>query len=255
MPSRRGGFRRARRARVRSSARPSVGSLRCEPARAPPERCPQPALPSSVRALSYSDTVNSERVYGTGGGPPARPGLARARPGARGGRARAIVVSAEPAARAAAKAERSGEAVLQPVPRRLLRWGLRRHLRQRRWFAEIASPLPAPALTSVLLTPLAPVFVWQAGASDEHVRRDLAGLPGLLDEVDGLLERGVIGGRRSSAPPTSRSAPRFGCCSRWRTSASWWRVGRHRPSRFGSCPTTPTCLPPYPRHGYLPQPD
>src|SRR5450755_576380 len=49
------------------------GSLRCEPARAPPERCPQPALPSSVRTLSYSDTVNSERVHGTGGGPyPAR---------------------------------------------------------------------------------------------------------------------------------------------------------------------------------------
>ena len=27
---------------------------------------PHPALPSSVRALSYSDTVNSERVHGTG---------------------------------------------------------------------------------------------------------------------------------------------------------------------------------------------
>jgi glutathione S-transferase len=106
----------------------------------------------------------------------------------------------EPAARAAAaKAERWGEAVLQPVPRRLLRWGLRRHLRQRRWFAEIASPLPAPALTSVLLTPLAPLFVWQAGASDERVRRDLAALPGLLDEVDSLLERSVIGGQQLGA--------------------------------------------------------
>ena len=48
------------------------GSLRCEPARAPPNACPHPALPSSVRALSYADTVNSERVHGTGGGPDPR---------------------------------------------------------------------------------------------------------------------------------------------------------------------------------------
>ena len=66
------GVRRARRARVRSSARPSgLAALRTR-ARFP-ERCPQPALPSSVRALSYSDTVNSERVHGTGGGPHHRP--------------------------------------------------------------------------------------------------------------------------------------------------------------------------------------
>ena len=39
--------------------------------RALPERCPHPALPSSVRALSYSDTVNSQRVHGAGGGPSA----------------------------------------------------------------------------------------------------------------------------------------------------------------------------------------
>jgi glutathione S-transferase len=101
----------------------------------------------------------------------------------------------ELAARAAAeKAERWGEAVLQPVPRRPIRWGLRHHLRQRRWFAEVATPLPAPALMGVLLTPLVPAFVWQAEASDERVRRDLDELPGLLDEVDRLLEIGVIGG-------------------------------------------------------------
>jgi CheY-like chemotaxis protein len=44
-----------------------------------PERCPQPALPSSVRALSYSDTVNSERVHGTGGGPTRSSALPRGR--------------------------------------------------------------------------------------------------------------------------------------------------------------------------------
>ena len=53
---------------VRSSARPSgLAALRTR-ARSP-ERCPQPPLPSSVRALSYSHTVNTERVHGTGGGP------------------------------------------------------------------------------------------------------------------------------------------------------------------------------------------
>jgi glutathione S-transferase len=101
----------------------------------------------------------------------------------------------EPAARAAAReAERWGEAILQPVPRRLIRWGLRHHLDQRRWFADVASPLPAPALVGILLTPVVPVFVRQAGASDEQVRRDLAELPGLLDKVDSLLESGVLGG-------------------------------------------------------------
>ncbi len=104
----------------------------------------------------------------------------------------------EPAARAAAaKAERWGEAVLQPVPRRLLRWGLRRHLRQRRWFAEIAA---AGARAHQRAAHPAPASVRLAGgASDEHVRRDLAGLPGLLDEVDSLLERGVIGGQELGA--------------------------------------------------------
>ena len=55
--------------------------------------------------------------------------------------------------------------VLQPIPRRLIRWGLRQHLRQRQWFADVAK-----------------------------VRRDLDRLPDLLDEVDRLSARGVIGG-------------------------------------------------------------
>ena len=106
----------------------------------------------------------------------------------------------EPAARGAAhSAERWGEEVLQPIPRRLIRWGLRHHLRQRRWFADVATPLPAPAVVSVLLTPLVPAFVWQAQATDDRVRHDLEALPALLDEVDRLLETGVIGGPQLGA--------------------------------------------------------
>jgi glutathione S-transferase len=107
---------------------------------------------------------------------------------------------AQPAARAAvADAERWGEAVVQPIPRRLIRWGLRRHLSQRQWFADVASPLPAPRLAGALLTPVVPVFAWIAGASDRQVKQDLDGLPDLLDEVDRLIAHGVIGGDELNA--------------------------------------------------------
>lgn len=106
----------------------------------------------------------------------------------------------EPTPRAAVTdAEHWGEAVLQPIPRRLIRWGLRRHLRQRQWFAEVASPLPAPRLAGVLLTPIVPVFARAAGADDSQLKRDLDRLPDLLDEVDRLIAQGVIGGERLNA--------------------------------------------------------
>jgi glutathione S-transferase len=107
---------------------------------------------------------------------------------------------AQPAARAAAEqAERWGERVLQPIPRRLIRWGLRHHLRQRRWFAQVATPLPAPQAVAVLLTPIVPIFVRQSGAQDSNVRRDLAALPEHLDRVDELIGRGVIGSHELGA--------------------------------------------------------
>ena len=107
---------------------------------------------------------------------------------------------AMPAARAAVTdAERWGEAILQPIPRRLIRWGLRHHLRQRQWFADVASPLPAPRLAGVLLTPIAPVFARIAGADSPQVRQDLDRLPELLDEVDRLIAQGVIGGDQLNA--------------------------------------------------------
>jgi glutathione S-transferase len=101
---------------------------------------------------------------------------------------------ADPGARAAAEeAERWGEAVLQPIPRRLVRWGLRHSLRQRQWFAGAATQLPAPAVVGIALTPLVPVFTRQSGATEERVRSDLEELPSLLDQVDRLLADGVIG--------------------------------------------------------------
>lgn len=106
----------------------------------------------------------------------------------------------DPALRAAAaQAERWGASVLQPVPRRLIRWGLQARLSQRQWFADVASPLPAPKLAGLLLTPVIPVFVMQVGARDQRVERDLAELPGLLDHVDSLISDGVIGGAELGA--------------------------------------------------------
>ena len=101
----------------------------------------------------------------------------------------------QPNARAAVSdAERWGEAVLQPIPRRLIRWGLREHLRQRQWFADVATPLPAPGVAGMVMTPIVPVFARLAGADAAQVRHDLDRLPDLLDEVDRLIARGVIGG-------------------------------------------------------------
>jgi glutathione S-transferase len=127
---------------------------------------------------------------------------------------------AEPGPHAAAEeAERWGEAVLQPIPRRLIRWGLRHSLRQRQWFAEVATPLPAPAVVGIALTPVVPVFTWQAGASEERVRSDLAELPSLLDEVDRLLADGVIGGEDLGAAD-------FQIAATVRTLAAMGDVGR-----------------------------
>ena len=107
---------------------------------------------------------------------------------------------AQPAARVAvSEAERWGEAVLQPVPRRLIRWGLSRHLSQRQWFADVAGPLPAPRLAGAVLTPIAPVFARIAGAGDAQVHEDLQQLPELLDWVDQLIADGVIGGGQLNA--------------------------------------------------------
>jgi glutathione S-transferase len=106
----------------------------------------------------------------------------------------------DPDLRAAAQAaEQWGEATLQSVPRRFVRWGLRNSSSQRRWFAEVGTPFPAPAITGPLLAPIVPFFVWQAKAGDARVRQSLTDLPGLLDEVDRLLAEGVIGGAELGA--------------------------------------------------------
>jgi glutathione S-transferase len=95
---------------------------------------------------------------------------------------------------AAHEAERWGESVLQPIPRRIIRYGMKGSLSQRQWFSDVASPLPAPKLMGALLTPVVPIFCRQVGATAARVRADVAELGGHLDHVDQLLADGVIGG-------------------------------------------------------------
>src|SRR5436190_8196953 len=107
---------------------------------------------------------------------------------------------ADPEQRAAVEeAERWGEAVLQPVPRNVFRWGVARDRSLREALGEVTG-VPAPAVGAVLMQPVAWYYARiVSGATDETVRSDLASLPGWLDHVDELIAAGVIGGEQPNA--------------------------------------------------------
>jgi glutathione S-transferase len=96
------------------------------------------------------------------------------------------------------QAEIWGEEVLQPIPRRVFRWGTARSPELRRWVAEL-SEIPAPGVAAFLNAPVARHFARLSEASDERVRADLAALPAILDRVDGLVAAGTIGGAVNAA--------------------------------------------------------
>jgi glutathione S-transferase len=101
--------------------------------------------------------------------------------------------------RAVDEAEAWGNEVLQPVPRRIV-WNALKHDR-----SEIATYLEGAkaGIPVGLAARMAPPFAALArrvnNATDENVRRDLDALPGLIDRVDELIERGVIGGAERNA--------------------------------------------------------
>lgn len=107
---------------------------------------------------------------------------------------------ADPAARAEVeKAERWGDEVLQPVPRRVL-WNLmgrdqsvgQSYLRG----AKLGIPVILAAKTAAPLIHLSKRF---NDATDENVRADIRALPGMIDRVDELIGEGVIGGTQLNA--------------------------------------------------------
>jgi glutathione S-transferase len=91
------------------------------------------------------------------------------------------------------EAEAWGEAELQPIPRRIFRWGTVHQPELRRWLAELTG-LPFPRLAATLNAPVARRFARVVDADDERVRADLLALPRMLDRVDREIAAGVLGG-------------------------------------------------------------
>lgn len=96
------------------------------------------------------------------------------------------------------QAERWGEAVLQPVPRRLARRAMIRNPALRR-FVAAESRIPFPAAVAPALIPVAHVFARKVGASEDRAWADVSELPTLLDRVDALIAEGTIGGEEPNA--------------------------------------------------------
>lgn len=92
------------------------------------------------------------------------------------------------------EAERWGDEVLQPAPRRIV-WNLlkldRTPIRSYLEGARLGVPTSVAAATAAPIVALAARF---NEATDERVRRDLAELPGMIDRVDALIADGTIGG-------------------------------------------------------------
>lgn len=100
---------------------------------------------------------------------------------------------ADPGRRAAVEeAERWGDEVLQPVPRRLAWWALKRDRSQVRSFLEgsrLGVPLGLAARTAA---PLIWISARLNRADDEAVRDDLEALPAMLNQVDGWIAEGIL---------------------------------------------------------------
>ena len=88
-------------------------------------------------------------------------------------------------------AERWGDEELQPVPRRVIRWGIVHNMALRRWLAG-QSHLPLPALAARTSGPAARYYARVVGADEAAVRRDLVALPRLLDQADSMLADGTL---------------------------------------------------------------
>jgi glutathione S-transferase len=94
------------------------------------------------------------------------------------------------------EAERWGEEQLQPVPRRIGRYGAVHEPEVLRWGAQV-SRLPAASVIARIAGPMARYYartieVDGRRATDASVRADLEALPALLDHVDRLLADGTL---------------------------------------------------------------
>ena len=107
---------------------------------------------------------------------------------------------ADPDARAAVEeAERWGERVLQPVPRRLFRYLMQTSEEARLWVGGDVIGLPGGRVLQFAFLPVIRQLARISHADEATVRATVADLPALLDHVDGLIENGTIGGGQPNA--------------------------------------------------------
>jgi glutathione S-transferase len=107
------------------------------------------------------------------------------------------------------QAERWGDEQLQPVPRRLFRYGVARDPQLRRWAVE-SQGLPAPGVVAAAMQPAAGYYARTLEAdgrrgTHQDVRVDLAMLPGLLEHADQVLDEGTL----SLEPPNAATLQIF----------------------------------------------
>lgn len=107
---------------------------------------------------------------------------------------------ADPGSRAAVEeAERFGDEELQHPIRQLLWWTIKKDKAPLRSYSEgahLGIPIGLALKTAGPIVALSSRF---NEASDENVRRDLAGLPKLLDRIDAWIAEGVLNGEQLNA--------------------------------------------------------
>ena len=127
------------------------------------------------------------------------PALRRDRRRVQGTRAIAREVGLAPDDPERQEIERWGDEVLQPLPRRISWWAIRRHPAAARSFLEGARLGIPVGIAARTVRPIAWASARANRADDAAVRADLDALPGLLDRVDGWIGDGLL----DAAAPTS----------------------------------------------------
>jgi glutathione S-transferase len=95
------------------------------------------------------------------------------------------------------EAERWGDEILQDVPRRIVRW-LTAHSQEARVMIARDVGIPLPAAAAWINAPAARHLANKVDA-DETVKQAIADVPVVLDQVDELISKGVIGGDEPNA--------------------------------------------------------
>ena len=97
------------------------------------------------------------------------------------------------------EAERWGDAELQSRVRRIIWNGLKRDRSPLRSYSEGAKLGIPVGLAVRTAAPIVALSARLNEADDEHVRADVAALPGDLDRIDGWIADGVLGGEQPNA--------------------------------------------------------